>query len=157
MSAVASTEAVLKALGIAGSNICAVDISLRPNEPPRVTIDRLIDAGAMLHEVTPFKLVLDQAEPLPPLPAPSLDDLEARARESIQRFINHTATKAWIWHNDESLDIKDRLNDAVQRHRGAVARVMHNLSLHTAERREALDQLQKTKAVLRGACQGARP
>ncbi|CAN7200017.1 hypothetical protein LJR118_000585 [Acidovorax sp. LjRoot118] len=54
--------------------------------------------------------------PLPPVPAPNLDDLVDRAREAVQQTAERAAARHWAFYREGSLDILGRLSCAIAIH-----------------------------------------
>lgn len=53
----------------------------------------------------------------PPVPAPTLDDLETRAREAVQRTVAAAGNRHWAFYREQSLDILGRLDRAISVHK----------------------------------------
>lgn len=53
---------------------------------------------------------------LPPVPAPSLDDMANRAREAVQRTVQAAGARHWAFYREGSLDILGRLSCAIAIH-----------------------------------------
>lgn len=117
----ATNEAVLKALGITQPHITALHLYMQPTEQPRVTLDCLIDARAMLHEVSHFDLVLRE-EATPALrPAFDLDALCAQARTRLAGEVHHSASMALAAHHKGTAAILSRLDKAIANHKSKTA------------------------------------
>ncbi|MNV32164.1 hypothetical protein D3C71_1234910 [compost metagenome] len=118
MSKVATNEALLKALGIDQPLITAVQINMQPEKLPVVTIDRLIDSDAMLHEVSHFDLVLrEEADPAPaPAPAFDLDAMCTAARQRVAETVALSTGYALGQQFAESRQIRMRLGKACERY-----------------------------------------
>lgn len=117
----ATNKAVLKALGITQPNIIALRVRVRPRELPLVTMACLIDASAMLHEVSQFDLVLRE-EPTPaPRPAFDLDALCAQASTRLAGEVQHSASMALAAHHKGTAAILSRLDKAIANHKSKTA------------------------------------
>lgn len=125
----ATNQALLKALGITQPHITALQLHMQPTELPRVTLDCLIDARAMLHEVSHFDLVLrDEATPAP-RPAFDLDALCAQARTRLAAEVHHSASMAQAAHHKESAAIRARMDKALCTHRAATAKALLRIDI----------------------------
>lgn len=134
MSKVATNQALLKALGIDQPLITAVHIHMQPEKLPVVTIERLIDCKAMLHEVSHFDLVLrEEAEPaLASAPALDLDAMCVAARERVANVVAVATGLAIGQQLTESKLIRQRLRDACDRYRTEAKLAISWLGLHSA-------------------------
>lgn len=74
---------LLALLGLDMKNVIAVDISMRPGEPPKITVDCLLTADPMgEHDVQVFKL-----QPIDPPPPLDLDTTCQAAMQRVQKVI----------------------------------------------------------------------
>lgn len=119
---------ILRALGITQRRVVAVDLSLRPGQPPRLMLDCVADPRTMLHEVLAFDLV-----PRPPQPAViaalDLDALCAAAQQRIADAADNAAYRAKCEHLGESKLIRTRLDQALLRRRAKVTTALALLDL----------------------------
>lgn len=120
----ATNQALLKALGITQPHITALQLHMQPTELPRVTLDCLVDARAMLHEVSHFDLVLREDATPAPRPAFDLDALCAQARTRLTAEVHHSASMAQAAHHKESAAIRARMDKALSAHRAATAQAL---------------------------------
>lgn len=120
---------LLRVLGITQKNTTGVDITVRPSEFPRVTIDCLIDARTMLHEVSHFDLVLREEATPAPRPAFDLDALCAQARTRLTADVQHSASMAQAAHHKESAAIRARMDKALSAHRAATAKALLRIDI----------------------------
>lgn len=125
----ATNKAVLKALGITQPHITALQLHMQPTELPRVTLDCLIDARAMLHEVLHFDLVLREDATPAPRPAFDLDALCAQARTRLAGEVHHSASMAQAAHHKESAAILSRLDKAIANHKSETAMALLRLDI----------------------------
>lgn len=126
---IATNEALLKVLGIQQRNITALQISMHPTKLPVVTLDCLIDARAMLHEVSQFDLVLREDATPAPRPAFDLDALCAQARTRLTAEVHHSASMAQAAHHKESAAIRARMDKALSAHRAATAKALLRIDI----------------------------
>lgn len=121
---IATNKAVLKALGITQPHITALQLHMQPTELPRVTLDCLIDARAMLHEVLHFDLVLREEATPRAAPAFDLDALCAQARTRLAGEVHHSASMALAAHHKGNAAIRARMDKAISTHRAATAKAL---------------------------------
>lgn len=126
----ATNQALLKALGITQPHITALQLHMQPTELPRVTLDCLIDARAMLHEVSHFDLVLREDATPAPRPAFDLDALCAQARTRLTAEVHHSASMAQAAHHKESAAIRARMDKALSAHRAATAQALLRIDVY---------------------------
>lgn len=126
---IATNEAVLKALGITQPNITALQLYMQPTELPRVTLDCLIDAHAMLHEVSHFDLVLRKEATPAPRQVFDLDVLCAQARTRLAGEVQHSVNTAQAAHHKESAAIRNRMDKAIAAHRAATAKALLRIDI----------------------------
>lgn len=131
MTHAATNKALLQVLGIDQPLITAVQISMQPDKLPVVTIDRLIDTDAMLHEVSHFDLVLrEEAEPAPAsTPALDLDAMCADARQSVRDIIEVVSGFEMGQQLKESRQIRQRLREACDLYRSDAKQAIGRLEL----------------------------
>lgn len=147
---------ILRALGITQQNIVAADLSLRPGEWPRITVDCLADPAAMQHEVLAFDLVPREE----PAPAPRQPlDLDAMCAAARERLATATACcaidelKAW---RKESRAIQQRVHAALDRRRREAYEPIHRqtaqdfMSQFARDLAEQFKDIAKSGAVVRG-------
>lgn len=125
----ATNKAVLKALGITQPHITALQLHMQPTELPRVTLDCLIDARAMLHEVLHFDLVLRKEAIPAPRPAFDLDAMCAAARNGLAAEVRVNANTAMRRHTCESAAILSRLDKAIANHKSETAMALLRLDI----------------------------
>ncbi|WP_462387252.1 hypothetical protein [Acidovorax sp. Q11] len=118
---------ILRALGITQRRVVAVDLSLRPGQPPRLMLDCVADPRTMLHEVLAFDLV-----PRPPMPEPApaldLDAMCAAAKQRIAEAADNAAYRAKCEHLGDSKLIRARLDKAIDAHKQTARRALAMLA-----------------------------
>jgi hypothetical protein len=147
---------ILRALGITQQNIVAADLSLRPGEWPRITVDCLADPAAMQHEVLAFDLVPREK----PAPAPrqplDLDAMCAAARERLSTATACSAINELEAWRDESRAIQRRVNAALARRRREAYEAIHRQTAQDFMSQFARDLAEQFKDIAKsGAFAGS--
>ena len=119
---------ILRAFGITQQNVLGADLTLRPGQLPRFTVDCLADPHTMLHEVLAFDLVPRPPKP-EPAPALDLDAMCAAAQQRISDAADNAAYRAKCEHLGESKLIRTRLDQALLRRRTKVTATLTMLDL----------------------------
>lgn len=133
-TAIATNQALLRALGITQPNVVALQLSMHPRQPPTVTLDCLIDAAALEHEASHFELVLrEEPKPTPePRPALDLDALCAAARQRVANTVALASGIAIGKQLAESKQIRQQLRYACDRYSADAKRAIGVIDLAPA-------------------------
>ena len=125
MSANAATNReLLRVLGIKQRNITAMQIVLRPEMLPVVSMECLIDASTLLNERTHFDLVLRQ-DTAPAAPPPlNVRAMCAAVNKALDAELGVQTSLAVAYQRCESAAILARMDKAIQQRRLAGARAL---------------------------------
>lgn len=103
--------------GAPAGDATAVAIGCHTIEGWRFELGGLLRLATSPASVKAFRSMADAYRaPFPPVPAPTLDDLETRARETVQRTVAAAGNRHWAFYREQSLDILGRLDRAISVH-----------------------------------------